>query len=199
MPPPSFLFPRVLVSRHSFGEKQSAQQNLERFAKQQRNNAKAQVFSALRSQKKRAGTVRPFRNGRVARRLRFDPRSGSLAMAQRVDTPGTRACKDEIEKDEAVNRGELAAVQHRIKASARMHHEIGDRGEAAEDEGDRPREQADREQDAADELNHAADTGERRELDIGEIGNDGKAEDFPGAVLQQAQADIDAQEAENSE
>jgi len=52
-----------LVSRHSFGEKQSAQQNLERFAKQQRNNAKAQVFiarvftdqvfTALRSQKKK--------------------------------------------------------------------------------------------------------------------------------------------------
>ena len=121
------------------------------------------------------------------RALRKIRRSGRLACSQGIEAPCPRAREDEIEEDEAIDRGELAAVQHRIEIPPGMHHEIGDRREAREDEGNGPREQADREQDAADQLDQAAGAGEGIDLDIGKGGNGGKTKDLSGTMLKQAE------------
>src|ERR1700682_4322097 len=79
-----------------------------------------------------------------------------------------------------------------------MRYEIRGCREACENEGDRPREQADREQDAPDQFNQPTDPRQRTDLDVGEHGSDGKAENLSRAVLKQLQSGENAENTEDA-
>src|ERR1700760_3476282 len=66
------------------------------FAEQHGISGEAECSRAF-AQKKRAGTLRPFYNRRI------DQRSGGIALPQRINAPGTRAGKDEVEEHEAID------------------------------------------------------------------------------------------------
>src|SRR6266705_3870447 len=123
----------------------------------------------------------------------------SFAPDQCIGAPWPGAGEGEIKENEAVERGKFAAVQQRIESPARMRHEIGGGRKARENEGDRPGEQADREQDAPDQFNQPTDPRQRTALNVCEHGREGKAENFPRAVLKQSQSGEDAENAENAE
>jgi hypothetical protein len=76
----------------------------------------------------------------------------------RVDAPRATARSRQIETDEAVDDGERAAIDQREEAARRMHHEIGHRHLAGDDEGDGLREQAEDQQCAADQLDDSGQT-----------------------------------------
>src|SRR5437899_5254266 len=102
----------------------------------------------------------------------------SFASHQGIDAPRAPAREREIEKNEAIERGEFAAVQYRVEPPAGMRHEIGGRREARENEGDRPCQQADREQDASDQFDQATHPGQRTDVNVREAWNHGKAENL---------------------
>src|SRR5215472_12234874 len=69
-----------------------------------------------------------------------------LLAARSVDAPRAGPCRGEIEKSEAIERGELATVEDREEATWGVGVEIGDRRHAREDEGDWACEQSDHQQ-----------------------------------------------------
>src|SRR5260221_166136 len=78
---------------------------------------------------------------------------GRLRLAARgVEAPGAAAGGREIEEDEAIEDGRVAAVGDREEAVRRGRHEIGDRHVAAEDEADRAGEETDDDHDPAHQL-----------------------------------------------
>src|SRR3954469_22482302 len=76
-----------------------------------------------------------------------------------IQTPRPPAREGEIEEDEAIEDGGVAAVKDREEPARRVAHPVGDRHLAREQERHWTREQAKHQQRAADEFQHAAEAG----------------------------------------
>src|SRR5215467_3622416 len=101
-----------------------------------------------------------------------------------VDRPGARSRRGEIEEDETIKHGELAAVEDRKEAGREMRREIGESHETRENERDRPSEEAEGDQRPADKLHCPGEIKQscRHLVDEGHSGR--KGEQLAGAVLE---------------
>ena len=78
-----------------------------------------------------------------------------------IDAPRPAAGRGEVKEHEAVERGELAAIDERPETLRRMHHEISEGHFTGENERHRPRENPEEEQRAAEEFERPGKPDER--------------------------------------
>ena len=112
-------------------------------------------------------------------------------------TPWPAAGRGEIEEDEAVQHGELAAVDERPETLRRVGDEIGERHQPGEHERHGTREEADQEQRAADELQYSGHAGEGPELQRKRARNR-EVEQLLRAVRREQKGGDDAQDAQQT-
>jgi hypothetical protein len=119
---------------------------------------------------------------------------------QRVDAPRTSTRESQIQKDEAQNDSQFAAIHDWEERARRVHREVCDRHFTTDDECDWSREQPDEEQQTAEELENPGDSGLREQRQrchrsgptAGWI-----VEQLLAAVLHVDQRSSDAQQTEN--
>src|SRR6476646_3671760 len=115
-------------------------------------------------------------------------------LDHRIDAPGPCARRGDVEEHEAIENGQLAAIEGWIEAPWRMCIEISNGAHARDDDGGGPREQADHQKDAADQLDEARIAVHRVENEVWLWRR--KLQQLARSVLQQQQARHDPQNAE---
>src|SRR6185312_6183558 len=78
-------------------------------------------------------------------------------VQQRIEAPGARPCHPQIQKAEAEQHREIAAIENRQPGLREMRNKERYCHVARQDEGDRAAEQSDSQQAATDQLDHSLD------------------------------------------
>jgi hypothetical protein len=122
----------------------------------------------------------------------------SLFFSQGIETPGSGASEGQIEKHEAEQDREIAAIEDGQEAPWRMSEEIGKRHLARENESNGAGEQAQYHQGAANELERSGKTVERKQRHILERRHGRKFQQLCHSILQKQQAGHDAHQAQDT-
>src|SRR5687768_8163838 len=131
-------------------------------------------------------------------KLRRDERGSRFSPLAAIEAHRTRSGEDKQQENEAVQRGELAAVQHRRDdvALRGMRDEVRNGHHAGHHERRRPCVQADADQQSARYLQHAGKAEEREEFEAVEHRLVGESEQLCRAVLDEQIRRDDAQRGE---
>src|SRR5215470_7828641 len=114
-----------------------------------------------------------------------------------IEAPHAASCHCEIEEHEAVDDSQLTRVQEWKEAPRRVRYEVCEGHVACQNERDRTSEQPEHDEHPADELNHAVDARERHG-GHSRRGRNWQAKIFRHPMLQEQQADHDAQDTQHT-